>query len=83
VISKGPPPILISVQIINRDPLILPIPMKSYTPTLTFKARGFYVAYAPQSGIVSYGGCFEEAANGLTDQLRSSESEKQTGEERK
>jgi hypothetical protein len=53
------------------------------TPTLTFKAQGFYVACAPQEGIVAYGGCFEEAANGLTDQLRSSESEARTGEERK
>ena len=53
------------------------------TPTLTFKAQGFYVACAPEEGIVSYGGCFEEAANGLTDQLRSNESEGTTGEERK
>jgi hypothetical protein len=53
------------------------------TPTITFKAQGFYVACAPQAGIVFYGGCFEEAANGLADQLRSSESEARTGEERK
>jgi len=60
------------------------ISMNSKTPTLTFKSQGFYVAYAPQAGIVVYGGCFEEAANGLTDQLRSSnESEVETGEERK
>jgi hypothetical protein len=57
--------------------------MNSNATTLTFKSQGFYVACAPQEGIVSYGGCFEEAANGLTEQLRSSESERQTGEERK
>jgi hypothetical protein len=57
--------------------------MNSNAPTLTFKAQGFYIACAPQAGIVSYGGCFEEAANGLTDQLRSRESEARTGEERK
>jgi hypothetical protein len=51
--------------------------------TITFKTQGLYVAYAPQAGIVSYGGCFEEAANGLTDQLRSNGSEATTGEERK
>jgi hypothetical protein len=53
------------------------------TPTLTFKAQSFYVAYAPEAGVWSYGGCFEEAANGLVEQLRSTESEKRTGEERK
>jgi hypothetical protein len=52
------------------------------TTTLTFKTQGLYVAYAPQAGIVSYGGCFEEAANGLADQLRSTEAEGTTGEER-
>ena len=36
------------------------ISMNSKTPTLTFKAQGFYVACAPQAGIVSYGGCFEK-----------------------
>ena len=57
--------------------------MNSNATTLTFKSQGYYVAYSPQAGIVSYGGCFEEAANGLVDQLRSSESENRTGEERK
>ncbi len=52
------------------------------TPTLTFKAQSFYVAYAPDAGIWSYGSCFEEAANSLAEQLRSTESEKAAGEER-
>ena len=51
--------------------------------SFTFKAQSFYVAYAPEAGILSYGGCFEEAANGLVEQLRSIESEKPTGEEEK
>ncbi len=57
--------------------------MTTDTPTLTFKAQSFYVAYAPEAGIWSYGGCFEEAANGLAEQLRTAESEKPTAEERK
>ena len=42
-------------------------------PTLTFKAQSLYVAYAPDSGAYSFGGCFEEAVNSLADQLRSLE----------
>ena len=57
--------------------------MNSNSPTLTFKAQSFYIACAPQQGIVSFGGCFEEAANSLTDQLRSDEREATTGDERK
>jgi len=39
------------------------------TPTLTFKAQSLYVAYAPDSGAYSFGGCFEEAVNSLNDEL--------------
>ena len=45
--------------------------MTTDTLTLTFKAQSFYVACAPEAGIWSYGNCFEEAANGLAEQLRS------------
>jgi hypothetical protein len=37
---------------------------------LTFKAQSLYGAYAPESGVCFYGSCFEEAVNGLTDELR-------------
>ena len=36
---------------------------------LTFKINNLYVAYAPDSGAYSFGDCFEEAVNGLTDLL--------------
>ena len=49
--------------------------MFTSNPTLTFKAESFYVACAPEAGILSYGGCFEEAVNSLADQLRSIETE--------
>ena len=49
------------------------------TTTLTFKAQSLYVAYAPESGACFFGGCFEEAVNGLTDELREKEAH---GEER-
>jgi len=47
--------------------------MKNYTLTLAFRAQSFYVACAPEAGIWSYGGCFEEAVNALADKLRSIE----------
>ena len=57
--------------------------MTTDTPTLTFRAQSFYVACAPTAGLCSYGNCFEEAANDLAEQLRSStQSEQATGEER-
>ena len=37
--------------------------------TITFKVQNLYVAYAPQADICCYGGCFEEAANGLVELL--------------
>jgi len=37
---------------------------------MTFKVQSIYVAHAPQADLCCYGGCFEEAVNGLTDQLR-------------
>ncbi len=42
----------------------------TYPQTLTFKAQGFYVPCAPEAGAWSFGACFEEAVNGLTEQLR-------------
>lgn len=36
----------------------------------TFKAQSFYGAYAADADICSYGSCFEEAVNTLTDELR-------------
>jgi hypothetical protein len=54
--------------------------MTNTTPTLTFKAQSFYVAYAPEAGILSYGSCFEEAANGLAEQLRCTEAGRRAGE---
>jgi len=38
--------------------------------TVTMKVGNLYVAYAPDSGHCYYGGCFEEAVNGLTDELQ-------------
>ena len=38
--------------------------------TFTFKAQSLYGAYAPDAGVCFYGSCFEEAVNGLTDELR-------------
>ena len=37
---------------------------------ITFKAQSLYGAYAPNSGVCFYGACFEEAVNGLADELR-------------
>jgi hypothetical protein len=44
--------------------------MTTDNPTITFKVQNLYVAYAPGADLCCYGGCFEEAANGLADQLR-------------
>lgn len=38
--------------------------------TVTMKVGNLYVAYAPKADLCYYGGCFEEAANGLTDELQ-------------
>jgi hypothetical protein len=38
--------------------------------TFTFKAQSLYGAYAPDTGVCFYGACFEEAVNGLNDELR-------------
>jgi len=45
--------------------------MTTTTHTITSKAQSFYIAYAPEAGIWSYGGCFEEAVNSLAEELRS------------
>ncbi len=36
---------------------------------VTYKTSGLYVSYAPEAGLFSFGGCFEEAVNSLTEQL--------------
>jgi hypothetical protein len=46
-------------------------PMTADNPTITFKVQNLYVAYAPEADLCCYGGCFEEAVNGLAEQLRS------------
>ena len=51
-------------------------------PALTFKLQGLYIAYAPDSGVCSFGACLEEALNDLSDQLRRV-STTETGYERK
>jgi hypothetical protein len=38
--------------------------------TFTFKAQSLYGAYAPDAGVCFYGSCFDEAVNGLADELR-------------
>jgi hypothetical protein len=43
--------------------------MSTNPHTVVFKAQNFYVACAPEAGVWSFGDCFEEAANGLVDQL--------------
>lgn len=43
--------------------------MSADNPTITFKVENLYVAYAPQADLCCYGGCFEEAANGLAELL--------------
>jgi hypothetical protein len=49
------------------------------TAMIAYKTMSFYVAYAPEAGLFSYGACFEEAVNGVTDELRDQET---TREER-
>lgn len=54
--------------------------------TQTFKAQSFYIAYALDTGRWAAGGCFEEAVNSLSDQLRASAAdapEQGSGHERK
>jgi hypothetical protein len=54
------------------------------TITITRRITSLYVAYAPESGAYSFGGCFEEAVNGLHEELAArAESVIQTGEGRK
>lgn len=51
---------------------------------IAYKDTSFYVAYAPDSGVYSFGGCFEEAVNGLQDELMVLAGKKRlTGEGRK
>lgn len=38
--------------------------------TLTFRLNSLYVAYAPEFDLSAYGACYEEAVNGLDDELR-------------
>ena len=37
--------------------------------TYTCKVGNLYVAYAPEAELCHYGACFEEAVNGLTEEL--------------
>ena len=37
---------------------------------LTFKIQSLYVSYSPDADVCFFGSCFEEAFNGLTDELR-------------
>ena len=55
----------------------------TYPQTLTFKAQGFYVSCAPETGAWSSGACFEEAVNGLTEQLRSGRNSPGSGRPKK
>jgi hypothetical protein len=38
--------------------------------TLTLKIATLYAACSPDFGVVSYGGCQDEALNNLTDEIR-------------
>jgi hypothetical protein len=38
--------------------------------TITTKTESLYFACSPQWGLVSYGGCQDEALNNLTDEVR-------------
>ena len=38
--------------------------------TFTFKIQSLYVSYSPDADVCFFGSCFEEAFNGLTDELR-------------
>jgi len=50
----------------------------------TYKTGGLYVSYASESGAYFFGGCFEEAVNGLQEELRArAVSSTPTGEGRK
>lgn len=53
----------------------------SMTGIITCKIQNLYLAYSPGSGASSWGGCLEEAANSLADELRLAE-DGQTGDER-
>ncbi|HYL73379.1 MAG TPA: hypothetical protein VEU96_04200 [Bryobacteraceae bacterium] len=46
---------------------------------ITFKTISHYVAYAPDVGRFSYGACFDDALNGLTDELRDLETNGDVG----
>jgi len=58
--------------------------MTADNPTITRKVQGLYVAYAPLADLYSYGACFEEAVNGLADQLQNwpGNADQRTGAER-
>ena len=46
---------------------------------LTCKTEGLYFACSPESGVVSYGGCRDEALNNLTAQLLGQHSDTEEG----
>jgi hypothetical protein len=52
------------------------------TATIIQKSATLYFAWAPDAGVFSYGGCFEEAVNSLTEELKA-RALPLTGEERK
>jgi hypothetical protein len=56
---------MISAVTPNRAPHSTPM-----NQTFTFKAQSLYGAYAPAADLCFYGSCFEEAVNGLNDELR-------------
>ena len=40
------------------------------SPTITFKIQSLYCAYALDFEVYSFGSCFEEALNGLNEQMK-------------
>ena len=53
--------------------------------TLTLKIGTLYAAFSPELGVLSFGGCRDEALNNLTDEIRLHFKNAQgaTGDERK
>jgi len=47
---------------------------------LTAKTESLYAACSPEWGVVSYGGCRDEAINNLADEVRLYEDRKAVGE---
>jgi hypothetical protein len=52
---------------------------------ITLKLNTLYAAYSPELGVLSYGGCRDEALNNLSDEirLRHKAGERATGDEKK